>query len=257
MGSSHRTSTATAYTYDDNKQAVSACGWLPYIPRSTAPPDRWTARRACRKSCRPFDGRCALPFRQSVSSLFLPADGLLCSQYCKTSALCCSDKTLYRTVRRYASGTYARHSPPSVPPLLWLDVQHCSHAAALGFFRRFLLGFLSCFGNFLFGKREVKLPDEVIVDVHLLLSVRLLACGFVNNDFVNQLTRHLFCQLCGLLILLDEPDKPSDMSRGRFRLLQLLLNFRYLALKASCSAEYFFIRDLYCFSGSRPEMKFS
>ena len=35
---------------------------------------------------------------------------------------------------------------------------------ALGFFRRFLLGVLSCFGNFLFGKREVKLPDEVIVD---------------------------------------------------------------------------------------------
>lgn len=33
---------------------------------------------------------------------------------------------------------------------------------ALDFFRRFLLGFPSCFGNFLFGKREVKLPDEVI-----------------------------------------------------------------------------------------------
>ena len=56
---------------------------------------------------------------------------------------------------------------------------------ALGFFRRFLLGFLSCFGNFIFRKREVKLPDEVIVDVHLLLSVRLLAYGFVNNDFIN------------------------------------------------------------------------
>lgn len=71
--------------YGDNRQAVFGCDWWFCIPRSTAPPDRWTARRACRISCRPFDGRCALPFRQSVSSLFLPADGLLCSQYCKTS----------------------------------------------------------------------------------------------------------------------------------------------------------------------------
>jgi len=44
----------------------------------------------------------------------------------------------------------------------------------LGFFRRFSLGFPLCFDNFLFGKWEVKLSDEVIVDVHLLLSVRLL-----------------------------------------------------------------------------------
>ena len=102
---------------------------------------------------------------------------------------------------------------------------------ALGFFRRFLLGFPPCFGNFLFGKWKVKLPDEVIVDVHLLLSVGLLAYGFVNNDFINQFARHLFYQLCGLLILLDEPDKPPDMGRGRFCFLQLLLNFRYLALK--------------------------
>ena len=56
---------------------------------------------------------------------------------------------------------------------------------ALDFFLRFLLGFPSCFGNFLFGKWEVKLPDEVIINVHLLLSVRLFAHGFVNDDFIN------------------------------------------------------------------------
>ena len=122
---------------------------------------------------------------------------------------------------------------------------------ALGFFRRFLLGFLSCFGNFLFGKREVKLPDEVIVDVHLLLSVRLLAYGFVNNDFINQFTRHLFRQLCGLLILLDEPDKPPDMSRGRFRLLQLLLNFRHLALKAVLFSRVFLHQGLVLLFGQQ------
>lgn len=115
---------------------------------------------------------------------------------------------------------------------------------ALGFFRRFLLGFLSCFGNFLFGKREVKLPDEVIVDVHLLLSIGFLAYGFVNNDFINQLTRHLFRQLCGLLILLDEPDKPLDMGRGCFRFLQLFLNFRYLALKAVLFSRVFLHQGL-------------
>ena len=60
--------------------------------------------------------------------MLLPADGLLYSRCCKTSALCCSDKTLCRTVRRYASGTYDRHSPPSVPPWFWLYAQHCSHA---------------------------------------------------------------------------------------------------------------------------------
>ena len=36
-------------------------------------------------------------FRKTVlpaeKTLLLPADGLLCSQYCKTSALCCSDRT--------------------------------------------------------------------------------------------------------------------------------------------------------------------
>lgn len=91
---------------------------------------------------------------------------------------------------------------------------------ALGFFRRFLLGFSSCFGNFLFGKWQVELSDEVIVDVHLLLPVPvwLFAYGFVNNDFINQFTRHLFRQLCGLLILLDEPDKPPDMSSSYFRM---------------------------------------
>lgn len=115
---------------------------------------------------------------------------------------------------------------------------------ALGFFYRFLLGFPSCFGNLLFGKWEVKLSDEVIVDVHLLLSVGLLAHGFVNNDFINQFTRHLFRQLCGLLILFDEPDKPSDMSRGRFGLLQLLLNFRYLALKAVLFSRVFLHQGL-------------
>ena len=31
----------------------------------------------------------------------------------------------------------------------------------LGFFRCFLLGFPSCFGNFLFGEREVKLPMKL------------------------------------------------------------------------------------------------
>ena len=110
---------------------------------------------------------------------------------------------------------------------------------------------MSCFGNFLFGKREVKLPDEVIVDVHLLLSVRLFAYGFVNNDFINQLTRHLFCQLCGLLILLDELDKPSDMSRGRFGLLQLLLNFRYLALKAVLFSRVFLHQGLVLLFGQQ------
>lgn len=127
---------------------------------------------ACRISCRSFDGRCDCPFRHSVSFLFRLADGLSCSQYCKTSALCCSDKTLCRTVRTHASGTYDRHSPPSVPPWLWFDVQHCSHAAGSSCTRLFppLLAWLS---------------------------------------------------------------------------------------RLSCSVEYFFIMDLYCFSGSRPEMKFS
>jgi hypothetical protein len=60
--------------------------------------------------------------------MLLSADGILYSRCCKTSALCCSDKTLCRTVRRYASGTYDRHSPPSVPPWFWLYAQHCSHA---------------------------------------------------------------------------------------------------------------------------------
>ena len=115
---------------------------------------------------------------------------------------------------------------------------------ALGFFYRFLLGSASCFGNFLFGEWEVKLSDEVIVDVHLLLSVRLFSHSFVNNDFINQLSRHLFRQLCGLLILFDEPDKPSDMSRGRFGLLQLLLNFRYLALKAVLFSRVFLHQGL-------------
>ena len=121
----------------------------------------------------------------------------------------------------------------------------------LGLFHRFLLGFPSCFGNFLFGKWEVKLSDEVIVDVHLLLSVGLLAYGFVNNDFINQLTRHLFRQLCGLLILLDELDKPSDMSRGRFGLLQLLLNFRYLALKAVLFSRVFLHQGLVLLFGQQ------
>ena len=122
---------------------------------------------------------------------------------------------------------------------------------ALGFFRRFLLGFPSCFGNFLFGKREVKLPDEVIVDVHLLLSVRLFSHSFVNNDFINQFTRHLFRQLCGLLILLDEPDKPLNMSRGRFCLLQLLLNFRYLALEAVLFSRVFLHQGLVLLFGQQ------
>ena len=122
---------------------------------------------------------------------------------------------------------------------------------ALGFFRRFLLGFLSCFGNFLFGKWQVELSYEVIVDVHLLLPVRLLAYGFVNNDFINQFTRHLFRQLCGLFILLDEPDKPSDMSRGRFGLLQLLLNFRYLALKAVLFSRVFLHQGLVLLFGQQ------
>lgn len=131
--------------------------------------------------------------------MLLPADGLSCNRCCKISALCCSDKTPCRLVRRHASGTYDRHSPPSVPPWFWLYAQHCSHGVVF-----------SC----------------------AWLFPPLLAHGFVNNDFINQFTRHLFHQLCGLLILPDEPDKPPDMSRGCFCLLQLLLNFRYLALKA-------------------------
>ena len=38
----------------------------------------------------------------------------------------------------------------------------------LGFFCCFPFRFLSCFGNFLFGKRQIKLSDEVIVNVYLL-----------------------------------------------------------------------------------------
>lgn len=79
----------------------------------------------------------------------------------------------------------------------------------------------------------------------------LLAHGFVNNDFINQFTRHLFRQLCGLLILLDEPDKPSNMSRGRFGLLQLLLNFRYLALKAVLFSRVFLHQGLVLLFGQQ------
>ena len=46
-------------------------------------------------------------------------------------------------------------------------------------------------------------------NITLTLPVRPLAYGFVNNDFINQLTRHLFRQLCGLLILLDDLPIPS------------------------------------------------
>ena len=95
------------------------------------------------------------------------------------------------------------------------------------------------------------MPDEVIINVHLLLSVRLLTYGFVNNDFINQLTRHLFRQLCGLLILLDEPDKPPNMGRGRFCLLQLLLNLRYLALKAVLLSRIFFHQGLVLLFGQQ------
>ena len=179
--------------------------------------------------------------------MLLPADGLSCNRCCKISALCCSDKTPYHTVRRVLMTVIRR-------PAFHLGFSSMRSITltlpvflALGFFYRFLLGFPSCFGNFLFGKWEVKLSDEVIeviVDVHLLLSVGLLAHGFVNNDFINQFTRHLFRQLCGLLILFDEPDKPSDMSRGRFGLLQLLLNFRYLALKAVLFSRVFLHQGL-------------
>ena len=53
------------------------------------------------------------------------------------------------------------------------------------------------------------------------------------------------------LMLLDELDKPSDMSRGRFGLLQLLLNFRYLALKAVLFSRVFLHQGLVLLFGQQ------
>lgn len=55
----------------------------------------------------------------------------------------------------------------------------------------------------------------------------------------------------GLLILLDEPDKPPDMSRGRFCLLQLLLNFRHLALKTVLFSRVFLHQGLVLLFGQQ------
>ena len=75
-----------------------------------------------------------------------------------------------------------------------------------------LLGFLSCFGNFLFGKREVKLPDEVIVDVHLLgLDTIWPDYLFMYHYFLNQFVEDVGRQLCNAGIFPDEGQELFDI----------------------------------------------
>ena len=178
-------------------------------------------------SCRSFAGRCGRPFPQGDFSQLRPVCGLSYSQYCKMSALNCADKTscaaftdtfleLMTAVCRQAIG--------------FGFCSESSHALSLPFcftpyfLCRLSFGFKFCRRDFLCRQRQVELPDEVVVNVCLLLPVRLFAHGFVNDDFINQLTSHFCGQFRRLFVLLDELDKASDPHRGNRRFLQPCFN---------------------------------
>lgn len=79
-------------------------------------------------------------------------------------------------------------------------------------FSSLFCGLCLCFRKFRFGVGEFKLTDKIEVNINLLFSVRFLAHGFVNNDFINQFHNKLSCQLCGILVFLDDGYKAFNIN---------------------------------------------